>query len=240
MQFRSVILCGLLAPTALAAGPEQIHLSYTGKLGELSVDFVCAAGGAGSVGFSVDGTKTWAQANATFLTYASIGDLQQALISPEWTPAPGAALSYYCACADGSKSGVFDVTPVPARYPSEVFVVFGDFGLVNDVSMASLISDATNGAYDSVLHVGDWAYNMEDQQSAVGCASGDHELDDKCSGVDLIISATCSQNYGVGFFTAVNASHATWSFKTIKADGPGPADYSDSLTIVQSNHGPRA
>ena len=43
-----------------------------------------------------------------------------------------------------------------------------------------------------------------------------------------------------GFFTAINASHATWSFKTIKADGPGPADYSDSLTIVQSNHGPRA
>ena len=115
MQFRSVILCGLLASAALAAGPEQIHLSYTGKLGELSVDFVCAAGGAGSVGFSVDGKKTWAQANATFLTYASIGDLQQALISPEWTPAPGAALSYYCACADGSKSGVFDVTPVPAR-----------------------------------------------------------------------------------------------------------------------------
>ena len=145
MPFRSIILCGLLASAALAAGPEQIHLSYTGKLGELSVDFVCAAGGAGSVGFSVDGKKTWAQANATFLTYASIGDLQQALISPEWTPAPGAALSYYCACADGSKSGVFDVTPVPARYPSEVFVVFGDFGLVNDVSMASLISDATIG-----------------------------------------------------------------------------------------------
>ena len=43
-----------------------------------------------------------------------------------------------------------------------------------------------------------------------------------------------------GFFTAVNATTATWSFKTIKADGPGPADYSDSLTIVQASHGPRA
>ena len=41
--------------TALAAGPEQIHLSYTGTLGELSVDFVCATGGAGSVSFTVDG-----------------------------------------------------------------------------------------------------------------------------------------------------------------------------------------
>jgi hypothetical protein len=158
-----------LSTAALAAGPEQIHLSYTGKLGQLSVDFVCAAGGgAGSVGFTVDGKKTWATANASFITYASIGDMQQALIAPAWAPAPGAALSYYCACADGSKSDVFAVTPVPARYPSEVHVVFGDFGLVNDVSMASLIADATNGAYDSILHVGDFAYNFEDSQSAVG------------------------------------------------------------------------
>lgn len=145
-----------LSTAALAAGPEQVHLSYTGKLGELSVDFVCAAGGAGSVFFTVDGNRTWTQANATFFTYPSIGDMQQALISPATTPAPGASLSYYCACADGSKSDVFDVTPVPARYPSEVHVVFGDFGLLNDVSMAPLITDSANGVYDSVLHVGDW------------------------------------------------------------------------------------
>jgi hypothetical protein len=105
---------------ALAAGPEQIHLSYTGKLGQLSVDFVCAAGGAGSVGYTIDGRKTWALANATFFTYPTIGDMQQALIAPAWTPAPGAVLSYYCACANGSQSSIFDVTPVPARYPSEV------------------------------------------------------------------------------------------------------------------------
>ena len=78
------------------------------------------------------------------------------------------------------------------------------------------------------------------QITIVTGASGDREDDDKCSGVDLIISAACSQNYGYGFFTAVNASHATWSFKTIKPDGPGPANFSDSLTIVQANHGPRA
>ena len=141
-----------LFTASLAAGPEQIHLSYTGKLGQLAVDFVCATGGAGSVYFSIDKNKTWVQANATFFTYPSIGDLQQALVSPAWSPAPGAPLSYYCACADGSTSGIFDVTPVPARYPSEVHVVFGDFGMANDVSMAQLIADAEKGAYDSVLH----------------------------------------------------------------------------------------
>ena len=106
---------------ALAAGPEQVHIAYTGVLGQLSVDFVCAAAsGAGSVGYSIDGKKTWVMANATHFTYATIGELQQALIAPAWTPAPGAVLSYYCMCANGSKSGDFDVTPVPARYPSEV------------------------------------------------------------------------------------------------------------------------
>lgn len=58
-----------LTSGALAAGPEQIHVAYTGKLGELSVDFVCAAGsGAGSVGFSIP-NQTWVRANATFFTY---------------------------------------------------------------------------------------------------------------------------------------------------------------------------
>jgi len=126
-------------------------------LGELSVDFVCAAGGAGSVGYTIDGKKTWTVANASSYNYASIGDMQQALIAPVWTPTPGAVLSYYCACADGSKSDEFDVTPVPARYPSEVHAIFGDFGLLNDVSMANLTSDATSGVFDSVLHVDDWA-----------------------------------------------------------------------------------
>lgn len=46
-----------------------------------------------------------------------------------------------------------------------------------------------------------------------------------------------SRSYG--FFTAVNATVATWTFKTVKADGPGPADYTDSLTLVQAHHGPR-
>lgn len=37
-------------------------------------------------------------------------------------------------------------------------------------------------------------------------------------------------------FTAVNATVATWSFKTISADGPGPKDYADTLTVIQHAH----
>ena len=38
-----------------------------------------------------------------------------------------------------------------------------------------------------------------------------------------------------GIFMALNRTHATWSFKTVKADGGGPADYSDYLTIVRAH-----
>jgi hypothetical protein len=34
------------------------------------------------------------------------------------------------------------------------------------------------------------------QITIVTGASGNHELYDKCQGVDLVLSATCSQNYG--------------------------------------------
>ncbi len=69
-------------------------------------------------------------------------------------------------------------------------------------------------------------------------ASGDREDDDKCNSGDAN-SYTCSENYGWGVFQALNATHATWQFHTVRADGPGAKDYSDSLTIVQMNHGPR-
>jgi len=65
-------------------------------------------------------------------------------------------------------------------------------------------------------------------------ASGDIEHDDAYSKQSP--SFTGTENYGYGYFTALNASHATWSFKTVQPDGNGPKDYSDHLTIIQPQH----
>lgn len=62
-------------------------------------------------------------------------------------------------------------------------------------------------------------------------ASGDREDD---SPYDAPFpTQTGTQNYGYGLFTPVDKNKATWTFKTVQADGPGPADYSDSLTIIK-------
>jgi len=100
--------------------------------------------------------------------------------------------------------------------------------------------DSVTGQSDnaSVSADGSTYTNPKYMVTIVTGASGDRELDDSCKKATNP-SYTCSQNYGYGFFTAVNATTATWTFKTIKPMGNGPADYSDSLTIVQANHGPR-
>ena len=64
-------------------------------------------------------------------------------------------------------------------------------------------------------------------------AAGDIEGDDGC-GKNTRPSYTCSENYGYGYFSAINATTATWSFKTVVPDGSGPKDYSDKLTIIKA------
>ena len=46
--------------------------------------------------------------------------------------------------------------------------MFGDFGLSNDVCMADLTAAALAGDFDTVLHVGDHAYNFQDSNSQIG------------------------------------------------------------------------
>ena len=87
----------------------------------------------------------------TSFDFPSVGYMHQAVFSfPQCTQ--GTAYNYTVTSGD---SASFSVTPVPARSPSEVFNVFGDFGLINDQVMAELKKEALAGTFDAVLHVGE-------------------------------------------------------------------------------------
>ncbi len=139
---------------------EQIHISYTGILGELSVDFV-SSDSEGYVAFSID-KSNFTNVKTTSLTFNDVGTLHQGLMT---FPATAGAKGYYK--VGGGRSGhwsdVFEIEPVPSSYPSQKYAVFGDFGYSNDVCLDDLIKSAQNGVYDAVLHVGDWG---ESSQSA--------------------------------------------------------------------------
>ena len=139
---------------------SQVHIAYTGKPALLSVDFV-GGSGAVSVFTSVAGGP-WRQANATSFAHPTIGYMNSALLDFSGVAA-GATARYVLGSTNGT---VFSVVPIVAR--AEVFAVYGDFGTANDVCLPALIAGAAAGEYDAVLHVGDWAYNMEDNGSQVG------------------------------------------------------------------------
>ena len=94
--------------------------------------------------------------------------------------------------------------------------------------------------YDSVTGVVDTASVSADGKTytnpkylvvIVTGASGDREHDSKC-GSDGSPSLTCTENYGYLIWTPLNATVSTSSFHTVQADGPGPADYTDEVTII--------
>ena len=140
-----------LASTAVAA-PTQINIHYTPTVGTLSLDFVStAADGVAQYGTSSN-PASFTNATTTSFNFAEIGYLHQTTMT--FAATPGAS-AFYRACSANSCSQVFHVIPNQA---DETFAVFGDFGLINDVTMDYLTAEAAKGTYDSVLHVGDCTY----------------------------------------------------------------------------------
>ncbi len=114
------------------------------------MDFVETAGrGDGYAETSCAGAP-FARSNTTSFYYDTIGAMHQGALAFAGATA-GAACSYRVGTAAGA-SATFAVTPIVAH--AERFAVFGDFGLVNDETIADLTANAAAGAFDSVLHVG--------------------------------------------------------------------------------------
>lgn len=151
--------------------PEQVHLSY----GVESTDMVV----------------TWVTGNATALSIVEYGltsDLDQ-YAKGNWTVfsdggserrtmyihrvtltnlTPGKKYKYHCGSPLGwSSLFYFKAMPNGTRW-SPRLAVFGDLGNVNPQSLARLQRETQLGLYSSFLHVGDFAYNMEDNNARVG------------------------------------------------------------------------
>ena len=131
-----------------SSGFSQIHIAYTGRPNEFSVDFVGGAGATRTL-TSFDRTN-WTAAPATSFSHPTIGYMSQGLLS-----FPGARSeqpTYYMVGDGSANSSIFTVVPNITR--PEVFAVYADFGFANDVCLNDLIASAANGTFDAVLHAG--------------------------------------------------------------------------------------
>ena len=141
------------ASLAAAQAPTQITLHPSHSEGELSLDFVGKAGAAsGLVQFGARGQS--AQVATTNFAVATIGQMHQAVLpfAKSFGLVAGDAAWYRCTADGAAWSANYTIHPVVA---TPRFATFGDFGIQNDVIMATLANDSASGLFDFVHHVGE-------------------------------------------------------------------------------------
>uniref|UniRef100_A0A4D5RKI2 Purple acid phosphatase n=1 Tax=Ixodes scapularis TaxID=6945 RepID=A0A4D5RKI2_IXOSC len=151
--------------------PEQIHLSYgvdptqmivtwttfnethesVVEFGQASLDQ--RALGNNSTKFKDGGTEH----RVIFIHRVTLNGLQ-----------PGSLYRYHCGSNMGWSSLFFFRAMRSGQNWSPRLAVFGDMGNVNAQSLPFLQEEAQKGTIDAVLHVGDFAYDMDSDNARVG------------------------------------------------------------------------
>lgn len=82
---------------------------------------------------------------------------------------PGAFYSYRCGSIYGWSALYWFRTP-PSNQDdwSPSLAIFGDMGNENAQSLARLQEESQRQMYDAIIHVGDFAYDMDSENAAIG------------------------------------------------------------------------
>lgn len=160
----------------LASGtpqPEQIHISSTGDPTEMMITWVTMAESVKSVVEYGEryklplNMKTFGSATK----YKACGWKKRIIymhrVKLEGLT-PGSGYDYRVGSSDGwSALYNFNATKAGTAWQPR-FAIYGDLGVDNAQSLSKLQKEVQGGRYDAILHVGDFAYNMESDNSQVG------------------------------------------------------------------------
>ncbi|MBN3275407.1 ACP7 phosphatase, partial [Polyodon spathula] len=81
---------------------------------------------------------------------------------------PGTAYVYHCGSSDGWSDILFFTAIKEGSDWSPNFALFGDLGNDNPQSLARLQKETQLGMYDVILHIGDFAYDMDEDNARIG------------------------------------------------------------------------
>jgi len=150
--------------------PEQIHLSYGADPTQMVVTWV-----------TMNATKPsmveYGVSSLTDVTYGNVtvfvdgGDRHRVLFIHRVILTgltPGQSYVYHCGSDDGWSSLYLFTAMTDGTDWSPRFVVYGDMGNTNAQSLPRLQEEVQHGDYDVVLHVGDFAYDMDTDNAHVG------------------------------------------------------------------------
>ncbi|XP_060074531.1 acid phosphatase type 7-like [Ylistrum balloti] len=176
--------------------PEQVHIAYGDTTSEVVVMWATQEECTTLINYGTDPwglttTLTGQMSHFTDLNRQGLQCLHRVKLqglTPETT-------YFYRPVSDGISSGPYYFkTPPSGQMWEPEFLVYGDLGVESD-SVPYLNTEVLGGNYTAVLHVGDFGYNLMDQDGQVGdqfmrivediaarvpymTSPGNHEIDD--------------------------------------------------------------
>ncbi|XP_067019476.1 acid phosphatase type 7-like isoform X2 [Acropora muricata] len=153
--------------------PEQIHISNTGDPTEMMITWVTLSDAVKSVVEYGERCRMplSKRAYGSSTEYNTCGWKKRKIyihrVKLEGL-VPGRGYDYRVGSSDGwSALYNFNTTRNGTNWAPR-FAIYGDLGTDNSQSLSKLQREVQSGRYDAILHVGDFAYNMESDNSKVG------------------------------------------------------------------------
>ncbi|KAA0711625.1 Acid phosphatase type 7 [Triplophysa tibetana] len=173
-----VCVCALICAAAAASvppigtQPEQVHISYPGVKNSMVVTWSTSNRTESVVEYSLWGDALFrkkAKGNYTVFTDGGTEKRTSYIHRVTLTDLRhGSAYVYHCGSDDGW-SDVFYLTSLNESLSfGPRFALYGDMGNENPQSLSRLQKETQIGMYDAVLHIGDFAYDMHEDNGRIG------------------------------------------------------------------------
>ncbi|XP_050990017.1 acid phosphatase type 7 [Labeo rohita] len=178
MMELQVLLClfALIAAVCcvppIGTQPEQVHISYPGVKNSMLVTWSTANKTESIVEYGLWGEKLFshtAKGNSSVFTDGGLEKRTMYIHRVTLTDLiPTASYVYHCG-SDAGWSDIFYFTSLNESVSfSPRFALFGDMGNENPQSLSRLQKETQMGMYDVILHIGDFAYDMHEDNGRIG------------------------------------------------------------------------
>lgn len=156
--------------SSLMVQPEQIHISYGSDPSEMMITWVTLSPtNISTVEYGLSKMNMWKTGNVTKFVDGGVESrvlyIHRVLLTDL---TPGSQYIYHCGSIDGWSALYWFTAMKSGSNWSPRFAVYGDLGNINAQSMPRLQEEIQRGVYDAVLHVGDFAYDMDTDDARVG------------------------------------------------------------------------
>ncbi|XP_060531907.1 acid phosphatase type 7-like [Cylas formicarius] len=149
--------------------PEQIHISYGRTTKQIVVTWSTFNNTESIVEYGIDGLVLKVNGSSKIFVDGGYSKhtqyIHRVLLD---NLSSNSKYLYHCGSEKGWSNTFWFKTPPEDDQWSPNLVIYGDMGNENAQSLARLQEETQRGLYDAVLHIGDFAYDMDSNNAEVG------------------------------------------------------------------------